>query len=119
MKAAGHTRGRSFVFASAVLLALAGLAQQGFAETWRPWETVKGTSISWRYRWDAGWSDYNIQIRTSSDQAVTVKFILSCGKEKSVGYWTLKPGVAGDFIQDFSRGGPTVPLRLEIVEQTS
>lgn len=119
MKAARRVRGRRMVFASAVLLMLTGLIQHGYAEAWRPWETVKGTSISWRYRWDAGWNDYNIQIRTSSDQAVTVKFVLSCGKEKSVGYWTLTPGVAGDFIQDFSKGGANVPLRLEILEQTN
>jgi len=110
---------RSLVLVTVLLVTLVGVAQQAFAETWRPWEAVKGTPISWRYRWDAAWNDYNIQIRTSSDQAVTVKFVLSCGKEKSVGYWTLKPGVAGDFIQDFSKGGPNVPLRLEITEQSN
>lgn len=112
-------RARRIVPAAVMLTTLLGLAQQAYAESWQPWETVKGTSIAWRYRWDAAWKDYDVEVRNISDQAVTVKFVLSCGTEKSVGYWSLKPGATGNFIQDFSKGGLNVPLHLAIAEQTN
>jgi len=87
------------------------------AETWRPWQQVKGTEkVAWHYRWDSAWNDYEIELRNGYDYAMSLKFVVSCGREKVTGFWTLKPGGVASFLERFSGGGASIPLSLQIVE---
>lgn len=109
-------RPRKDFFISVLLLALLISATRTYADNWQPWQTVKGAHIAWHYEWDSDWNEYDIEIRNDYDHAITVKFVVSCGNDKSVGFWSLKSGAKGSFLQRFPKGGLKVPLHLQIAD---
>ncbi len=101
-------------FAALVVLISPGLVG---AETWRPWQKVKGTEkVTWHYKWNEAWNDYDVELRNGYDDAMSLKFVVSCGREKVTGFWSLKPGSVASFLERFTGGGASVPLSLQIVE---
>ncbi len=90
-----------------------------YADGWQPWQTAKEARIAWHYKWDKDWREYDVEIRNDYDHQVTVKFMVRCGDDKSVGFWSLKAGGRAAFLQRFAHGGSKVPLQLQIVDSYS
>ncbi|HVP17792.1 MAG TPA: hypothetical protein VMU36_02270 [Spirochaetia bacterium] len=109
-------RNRSLTLPAIVAFALVGGAASLYAQDWQPWQKVTGTEISWHYRWNAAWGDYDIELRNGNASAVSLKFVVSCGRDTRTAFWSLQPGGVGSFLERFPSGGPAVRLSLRIVE---
>ncbi len=106
---------RLAVVASAVLAFLVvPLALR--ADSWQPWQKVKGSEVAWHYRWNSAWGDYDIELKNGYEYPVSLKFVLSCGRNMTTGFWSLQPGAVGSFLERFPHGGPGAQLSLRIVE---